>query len=142
MSDTHFTILDGFPPDVVAIEARGEITGEDYEKTLIPLLESKIAIQGRFRMLYILGEEFTGFTMAAMWDDARFGLTHLSQCKRVALVTDVPWLQTASRFFAPLMPCPFHVFELAARQEAERWIQAGENAVPESPGVRLDRPDR
>ncbi|MEO6608436.1 MAG: STAS/SEC14 domain-containing protein, partial [Aestuariivirga sp.] len=34
----EFEILDGLPRDVVGIRARGIITAQDYEKTLIPLI--------------------------------------------------------------------------------------------------------
>ena len=50
----------GLPPDVMAIEAIGNVTHDDYRITLIQKAEAMMA-QGPIRTLYVIGEEFTGF---------------------------------------------------------------------------------
>ena len=50
----------GLPPDVMAIEASGKVTHEDYRDTLIPKAEAMMA-KGPIKMLYVIGEDFTGF---------------------------------------------------------------------------------
>ena len=35
----RFTLLDGYPDNVVALRAEGVITHDDYEQTLIPIVE-------------------------------------------------------------------------------------------------------
>jgi hypothetical protein len=118
----RFVVLEGYPDDVVAIRAEGIITRDDYEKTLIPLLEEKIKSQGKIKMLYWCGEEFKGFSAGAMWDDARFGLMHLSDLAGVAMVTDVEWLRMSVKMFSPLMPVPVQVFHNAEIEDAKQWI--------------------
>jgi hypothetical protein len=118
----RFEILEGYPDDVVAIRAVGVITREDYEETLIPAIEAKIGAGRRAKLLYWCGEEFAGFSAGAMWDDARFGLTHLGDFSKIAMVSDVEWLRQSVKFFAPLMPMPIQVFHNADIDAAKHWI--------------------
>jgi hypothetical protein len=41
-----FKLIEGMPPDVMAIEAIGEVTHEDYHDTLIPNLRGGDDCQG------------------------------------------------------------------------------------------------
>ena len=68
-----FKFIEGLPPDVLAIEASGKVTHEDYRDTLIPKAEAMMA-KGPIRMLYVIGKDFTGFELEALWDDSVFGL--------------------------------------------------------------------
>ncbi|MBI1417451.1 MAG: STAS/SEC14 domain-containing protein [Limimaricola sp.] len=135
MTKSNFTILDGFPADVVAIEAHGEITRADYEQTLIPLIEARIKAEGKIKLFYLIARDFAGYTVSAMWDDTRLGLSHLRDFARVALVTDVGWIRNGARMFAPLIPAPVHVFALSERHQAEEWVKAPGNEPPHEPGV-------
>ena len=118
----RFSILDGYPDNVVAFRAEGVITREDYEETLIPLVEDRIGARGKIKLLYWCGEEFKGFSAGAMWDDARFGLTHLGDFSKIAVVSDIEWLRQSVKLFAPLMRAPVQVFHNAAIKDAKCWI--------------------
>jgi SpoIIAA-like len=67
-----FKSLEGLPPNVMAIEATGKVTHDDYQNTLVPKAESMLS-KGPIRMLYVIGKEFTGFELEALWDDSVFG---------------------------------------------------------------------
>lgn len=118
----RFVILDGYPDDVVALRAEGVITHDDYEQTLIPIIEDRIGSLGKIKLLYWCGQEFKGFSAGAMWDDARFGLTHLGNFSKIAVVSDVEWLRQSVKFFGPLIPAPVQVFHNAGIEAAKRWI--------------------
>jgi hypothetical protein len=120
----RFSILDGYPDNVVAFRAEGVITREDYEETLIPLVEETISARGKVKLLYWCGEEFKGFSAGAMWDDARFGLTHLGDFSKIAVVSDIEWVRQSVKLFAPLMRAPVQVFHNADIEDAKRWIAA------------------
>lgn len=122
MPTGRFEILDGYPDNVIAFRAVGEITRENYEETLIPLAEEKIKAHKRIKLLYWIGEGFEKFSAGAMWDDARFGLTHLGDFSKIAVVSDVEWLRQSVKFFAPLIPAPVQVFHNAEIEDAKRWI--------------------
>lgn len=81
------TIIEGLPPDVMAIEATGKVTHEDYHKTLIPKAEAMMS-KGPIRMLYVVGKEFTGFELEALWDDGAFGFKHWHDFSRIAVVSN------------------------------------------------------
>lgn len=118
----QFVILDGYSDDVVAISAKGHITRDDYEKTLIPLVEEKIKSHGSIKMLYWCGEEFKGFSAGAAWDDAHLGMTHIGDFSKLAFVSDIGWLRQSVKLFAPLMKAPVQVFNNADIEKAKDWI--------------------
>jgi len=135
MTKTHFKILEGYPPDVIAVEATGHITGEDYENKLIPLVNERIKAEGKVNLLYVIGPDFKGFSGAAMWDDAKLGLLHFSDFAHIAVVTDVEWIRLGVRMFAPLMPAKVKLFDVAELDAAKAWISEGKPEAPHKPGV-------
>ena len=76
------------PDDVLGFTAKGKVTANDYEAVIIPAVEALFSRQSKVRFLYHLGEDFTGFEAAAVWDDMKLGLKHLAGWERVALVSD------------------------------------------------------
>jgi len=42
---------------------------------------------------------------------------------RIALVTDIGWMRTAARLFAPLMRAEMHIFALDEIEDARSWIK-------------------
>ena len=109
--------MKGLPENVLGFEAKGEVTGADYETVLIPAVDEMLARRKKIRFLYHLGNEFAGIDAKAMWDDAKVGLQHLTGWERVAVVTDVGWIRTAVKTFGFVMPGLVRIFsnsELAA----------------------------
>ncbi|WP_170295170.1 STAS/SEC14 domain-containing protein [Paracoccus aestuariivivens] len=117
-----YQLIEGFPDNVIAIRALGEVTSRDYEDQLIPLVREKAARLGKVRLLMQLGPEFEGYSAGAIWDDARLGLTHWRSFERVAVVSDIGWITRSVKLFAPLMPSEVAVFPNAAMDAAKLWI--------------------
>lgn len=117
-----YVLLDGFPGNVIAIRAVGEVTSRDYEDRLIPMVKKAEAEYGNVRLLMQLGEDFAHYSVGAMWDDARLGLTHWRSFERIAIVSDTGWVTRAIKMFAPLMPGKVAVFGNDALQAATDWI--------------------
>ena len=115
-------IIQRMPDNVVAVSARGNITGDDYDTLLIPVIEEKLKTHEKIRLLSVLGPEYTGFTAGAMWDDAKIGLRHLRAYEKVAVVTDVHWISGAVKFFAFMCPCQVRIFGNNRLSEAQVWI--------------------
>ncbi len=67
-----FRVIDGLPPNVLAIEAVGKVTHEDYHNTLIPKAEAMMT-EGSIRMLYVIGKEFVGFGLRHCGTTASLG---------------------------------------------------------------------
>ncbi len=132
----HLEILDGYPADVLAVRASGEVRREDYEQVLIPAVAAKVKAAGRIKLLYILGPEFAGMTAGAMFDDAKLGVFHMGDFARVAVVTDVEWIRASIKIFAPLTRSPVHVFSMGKLAAATAWIaESGAPEAPHKPGV-------
>lgn len=117
-------ILQGLPGNVVALAATGRVTRRDYEAVLIPKVREALAHHDRIRCYYEVGAAFSGFDGAAMWEDFKLGIEHLTRWERVAVVTDVEWIRLAVNFFRFLVPGETKVFPIAQAAEARRWIAA------------------
>lgn len=118
------TEYSGLPENVIGVSATGEVTKDDYEEVLIPLIEDKLKDHKKVSLFYYIGPQFTGFTAGAMWDDTKVGLKHIADWDKVAMVTDVPWLRNTVKCFAFIMPGKLKVFSNDQRSDAEAWIQA------------------
>lgn len=114
--------IHGLPDNVLGFEAKGEVTGAEYESVLIPAVEEMVARQKNVRFLYHLGDEFTGFDAKALWDDAKVGFQHLTSWERIAVVTDVGWIRTAVKAFGFVMPGHVRVFSNIELPESRRWL--------------------
>ena len=131
----RFELLTGLPKDVVGVVAKGKIDRSAYEDELIPAVEKQIREQGKVKLLYVLGDEFEGFTAGAAWDDARLGLMHLADFAKIAVVTDADWIKLGVKMFAPLIPCDVHLYGVAELEAARAWVS--ENAPDAEPVVKV-----
>ena len=81
------TMITGLPDGVVGFEANGKVEAADYRDTLVPAIDKAIQENGKVRLLYVLGNDFGGYSLAAMWDDAVVGTRDWSKWEKVAVVT-------------------------------------------------------
>jgi hypothetical protein len=110
------------PDNVLGFTAKGTVSADDYESVIVPAVEDLFSRQKRVRFLYHLGEDFSGFEAAAVWDDTKLGLKHLSGWERMAVVSDVDWIRAAVRIFALAIPGEVRVFHNRELAEAKRWV--------------------
>ncbi len=115
-------LIPGLPDDIVAVSAKGIVTADDYEKILIPAVEEKLKRHARIRLLYHFGRDFDKFTAAAMWDDAKIGLKHLTAFDKIAVVSDVGWIVEAVKIFGFIIPYPVRIFANDKLSEAKSWL--------------------
>jgi len=114
--------IDGLPDRVLGFRAEGRVTGEDYRDTLEPALDDALTRHAQIDFLYHLGPEFTRFTTTALWDDARLGLHHLKDFRRVAVVTDIDWIAIAVRGADPLTRVELRAFANDELDAAQGWL--------------------
>jgi len=119
-------LIPGLPDDTLGLEAKGEVTGEDYEQVVIPAVHKLRETHDKISLLYVLGTEFEGFTTAAMWDDTKVGLEHPFPWERIAVVTDHDSYRRLFKGVGFLIPAKVKVFDLAALEEAKSWIAAAD----------------
>ena len=120
-------IISGLPDNVLGFTAKGKVTSEDYETILIPAVEKKLKSHEKVCLLYNLGDEFEGFAAGAMWDDAKVGLAHITKWDKIAIVTDVNWIEKAGKIFGFAIETmsvtgDVKVFHNAELDQANEWI--------------------
>ncbi len=74
------------------------------------------------RFLYVLGEDVTGYSPGAAWQDTKVGLGHYTQWEKVAVVSDKEWLRHSVDIFGYLIPGEIKAFTPAEEAEARTWV--------------------
>jgi hypothetical protein len=116
-----FKFIEGLPPNVMAIEASGTITREDYRNVLIPKAEAMMA-KGPIKLLYVIGKDFMGFELGALWDDGAFGVKHWRDFSHIAVATDHASMSAMINMFKPFFHGEVRLFGLGDLPAAKDWI--------------------
>ena len=72
-----------------------------------------------------IAPDFAGIEPGAVWEDTKFGFSHLFDWERSALVTDVEWMKHAAKIYAFLgflIPGEVRAFPTAEAAKAHEWI--------------------
>lgn len=112
------------PERILGFKASGEVTADDYKQVLVPALEEKLNEHRKVRLLYVIGDGFTGYTGGASWEDAKVGMKHLTSFERTAIVTNVDWIEKMVKALGFAMPGEVRVFDDDDLEEARAWICA------------------
>ena len=81
---------------------------EEFDKTA-KKLEAFIARHGRVRVLESV-HHFEGMDVKAFWHDLKFGLRHLNDFSRCAVVSDAKFLSLRSTIAEPFIDCEVAYF--------------------------------
>ncbi len=111
--------LRGLPPGVIGFEAAGTLKAEDYRDVILPALE-RAAASSKVRFVIII-PEFHGMSGGALWQDLNVSIEHLHAWKRIALVTDIEWMNLMTTLFGSMTPGEVRHFPLAQLNEAIAW---------------------
>lgn len=114
--------IQGLPDNVVAVRVTGEVTGDDYRKVLIPAIEDKTRKYGKIRMLYQLDRELEWFTISAMLEDVKVSIRDITAFEKIAVVSDVDWMNSAVGIFKFIVPYPVRTYKNEEFSEAKAWI--------------------
>src|SRR4029453_12590115 len=109
------------PTGPIGLEAVGKVTDDDYRTVLLPAIEAAME-RNDVRLLYVLGEDFESYSPGAMWSDTRLWAGHRDAWARVAVVTDVDWVENGIRAFSWLMPGKIRVFDDDDVDQAKLWL--------------------
>jgi hypothetical protein len=117
-------LISNLPASVVGVEAQGRVTATDYEQVLTPAVDTaeQAAVDGKVRLLYVLGSDFPDYTAGAAWEDAKLGLGRLRSWERIAIVSDAEWLRRAIHGLGWMMPGEVRVFGTTEANEARAWV--------------------
>ena len=117
-------MVPALPDHVVGFIAKGTIERDDYIGTIEPAIETALAMHDKISLLYVLGEDFEGYTTGAMWEDGELGAKHLRSFDKVAVVTDVAWCRHAVNLMGHLIPAKVKVYSVAEEADASEWVTA------------------
>ena len=119
------TAIAGMPAGTIGFEARGTVTSEDYENVLVPAVTTAMEA-GPVRLLYVLGDDFESYSAGAMWSDTRLWAGHMRGWERIAVATDIDWVEHAVKAFGWMMPGQVKVFDEDQVEVAKRWLASGD----------------
>lgn len=125
--------------ETLVVQATGILSAADYETRFQPVVEELIAQHGKINLVIYLDEMFEGWDLGAMWDDARFGMKHRHDCKRVAVVGAQAWFKWAYEIGAKFLDGKFHTFDQDDLVGAIAWARAPlpETATEETAAVEV-----
>ena len=118
--------LRGLPAGVIGFTVKGKIVASDYTAVMTPAVESALAAGGV--RLVLVFESFDGMTGGAVLEDLKMGVGHLSAWKRVALVSDIDWMNHLVALFGWMSPGEMKRFPLAERDAAITWAAGSGSA--------------
>ena len=110
--------------NILVLSATGKLTDQDYKEVLIPRLESIIREHGKARLLLNMGDEFHGWTAAAAWDDAHFGLPHRKDFEKIGVIGGPKWVEWSFKIGKLVMSGEIKSFSSSEHEKALRWIAA------------------
>jgi len=117
------TILPETSGYALVVKASGKLTAENYEMVFIPILEKLIKKYGKIRLVIQFDETFTGWDVGAMWDDAKFGLNHLNDFSKIAVVGASKLVNWGTKVSSHLMGGELKTFAANDFLEAVVWVK-------------------
>ncbi len=125
-----------FEGNTIAVRASGKLSHEDYQ-AFLPKLEEQIKELGKVSILFEL-DNFQGWDLQAAKDDFKFGMEHLTDLERIAIVGDKAWERWMTIMVKPFMPSDnVRYFDRDNLQDAWDWLrepqrmeQAAEQIAP------------
>ncbi len=109
---------------VLGVRLTEKVSDKDYMETFIPALEKLIAAHGKIRCLYFMDDDFQGWDIGAMWDDAKFGLKHKDDFDKLAVVGGPKWAEWGTKLVAHLLSGEVKTYPNAQLNDAWKWIEA------------------
>lgn len=116
------TMIEGLPDHVIGIRINDKLRAEDYERLLIPLVNQKLESHPKLDLLCCIEGEWNGMEAGAVWQDLRLGLGRIGHWARMAIVSDIKWLESAIKFFGLFSPGELRHFDSGVYAAACEWV--------------------
>jgi hypothetical protein len=114
---------DGSAASHMVIRATGKLTKDDiiqFRKDF----ELFVKDRGKLRVLFDATELDGWDSVAALWQEAKFDLKHLSDIDRLAMVGSKAWQQRLEAAIKPFAHPTMRYFEAGEMQAAHDWLVA------------------
>ena len=64
--------------------------------------------------------------ISRIWDDVRFGISHLGNISHVAVVAHAKWIEILTKVFGPLTKAKVQYFDKSEIEKAREWLRTAE----------------
>jgi hypothetical protein len=115
-------VLDGFPPNVAAFKASGQVTKQDYDTVVMPKVDAMVKKHHKINFLLDLETDVGNFTMGAWVNDALVGLKHLTDFKKVAIISHQENVKKVTNIMGHFVPGTYKGFTAEELEEAKKWV--------------------
>lgn len=116
------SIIENLPDHVIGIRITDKLRAEDYERLLIPLVNNKLERHSKLDLLCCIEGEWKGMEAGAAWQDLRLGLGKLGHWARMAIVSDIDWLEKAIKVLRLFSPGELRHFDDNDYDDALAWV--------------------
>jgi len=116
------TRITDLPDFAVGFEASGEVTKADYESVIIPAVNEVTKRTGALYYLFVIKTGLNHFTAGALWDDLKVGLQHITQWKKMAIVSESKGIERFTDLVSYVVPGEARGFLMNELDEAKRWV--------------------
>ena len=110
--------------DVAAFKVSGEVTKDDYDQVILPVVENITSKNDHLNFLLILNTDLKNYSWGAWMEDALVTLKNQAKFRKVALVTDSETVKKVTTFGAHFIPGEYRTYKLAEEQRALNWVNA------------------
>ena len=111
--------------NVLGVEVGARLTDGDYSDVWLPKLEELLERFHKVRLLLYMNDTFAGWEAKALWDDMKFGLTHIQNMgdlEKMAIVGGPAWVARLTSTLGHLVPGEFRSFSENKLDEAWTWV--------------------
>ncbi len=115
-------IITGLPEHVAAFRATGRVTKDDYRKILMPQVDRIAKKFGKLSFLLLLETDVSKFTTGAWIDDILVGFKHITQWKKIAIISNQSAVKIITDVFGHLVPGEYKGFKIAEVEAAKKWV--------------------
>lgn len=119
-------ILPGIPPNVAGFKASGEVTREDYEKIVFPVIRQHVETFGHLNFVFYVDTSLKNFSAGAWARDIWLGLKELVRWHKVAIISDVERIRRFTDTISHLLPGEYKGFPTHLLEDAIRWASTEE----------------
>ncbi len=105
---------------LLAIRVSGKLPKTDHGQ-LVPEFERAVRLHEKMRVLFDIAG-FHGWDAGAAWEDFKFGIEHLADIERLAMVGESRWQQGMALFCRPITRATVRYFDQANAAEARSWL--------------------
>ena len=116
-------VLTDMPDGVTGIRVSGRLRGDELRE-FKPAMEDLLKV-GEIRIVEVIAPDYEGFGPGGLFEDLKLGfgtvLPHHSAFKRIAVVSDKPWVAHTVHALAWMIPGELKVFKLDELERAKEW---------------------